>query len=162
LCLLSHSPGKCTGDYANNIDVDADCSVVDGKLTVYLSDMVHATDVRNRIMTMIKDIMDAKLLDECHQAVLRVMYIGLVTLRSGPDDDDYYQTEEVTTIRNRSMWMFAAGGIVALAAIAVGTRYRYVSQFKSDGSGELKDNYESEDGSELFVEYNSSVGSSLS
>ena len=59
------------------------------------------------------------------------------------------------------MWMFAAGGIVALAAIAVGTRYRYFSQFKSDGSGELKDNYENEDGSELFVEYNSSVESTF-
>jgi len=154
---------KCPSEYLNNTDVDADCSAVDGKLTLYLSDMVNATDVRNRMIKMINDIMDAKLLDECHQAILRVMFMNVITLRSIPDDDEYYQTEEVNTLGNRSMWMFATVGVVALAAIGVGTRYRYVSQFKSDGSGELKDNYENEieDGSELFVEYRSSVHSSL-
>jgi hypothetical protein len=52
------------------------------------------------------------------------------------------------------MWMLAASGIVAVLAIGVGTRYKYVSQFKNDGSGELKDNYEYEEQiNEEFVEY---------
>lgn len=75
-CKACHlSPGKCTDDDANNIDIDADCSSVFGKLTLCLSDMVHVTDARNRMMKMIKDMMDAKLLDKCHPAILRAKLI---------------------------------------------------------------------------------------
>lgn len=144
---------KCVGDYANSLDINADCNAIDGKLTVYLSDMEDATNVTNSILEKINYIIDAKLLNECHQAILQVMSIISPPPRLGRDDD-YYVIEKITPIGNSTMWMFAASGVIAVLAISVGTRFRYASQFKNDGSGELKDNYEyEEENSEEFVEY---------
>jgi hypothetical protein len=145
-------PEKCSGDFANSLDINADCSAIDGRLTVYLADMEDADNATNSILEKIKDIMEAKMLDECHQAILRVMLITL-TAPLEVINDEYYITETLTP-RGSSMWMLAASGIVAVLAIGVGTRYKYVSQFKNDGSGELKDNYEYEEQiNEEFVEY---------
>ena len=128
---------------------------------MYLSDMEHAIDVTSRLIEKIKDIMDNNLLDDSHDAILRVKFMTSISARTIPDDD-YYEVETLTTIENRSIWMFAACGLAGVMAVAVGTRYRYASQFKDDGSGELKDNYETEeDDTEDFVEVNSSTQDSL-
>jgi hypothetical protein len=150
------STEKCIGDFANNIDYDADCNVIDGKMTVYLSDMVHASNVTSNLINAIKSIMDNKLLDDCHLAILRVMFIE-------PDgsrfiSDDSFEIETISSRGRGGLWMIALGGVGILLITIVGTRYRYSSQFKDDGSGELKDKYsEQGEASEEFVE----VGSSL-
>lgn len=128
---------------------------------MYLSDIRNAINVTHRMKEKIKDIMDKGLLDDCHEAVLRVMFMTSISTRTIPDDD-YYEVETLTRIENRSMWMFAAYGLAGLMAVAVGTRYRYASQFKEDGSGELKDNYEKEENdTEDFVEVDSSTQDSI-
>lgn len=148
--------GKCVGDFANNIDYDADCNVIDGKMTVYVSDMVHANNVTSNMISAIKAIMDDKLLDDCHLAVLRVMFIELDGSRFISDDN--FEIETISSRGRGGLWMIALGGVGVLLITIVGTRYRYSSQFKDDGSGELKDKHSNQgDASEEFVEVGSSI-----
>ena len=148
------------GDFANNIDYDADCNVMEGRMTVYLSDMVHAKDVTSEMLSKIKLIMDAKLLDDCHLAVLRVMFIESDGTRYISDDD--FDIDTLSSSRRSGMWMIALGGVVVLLAMIVGTRYRYSSQFKDDGSGQLKDKYRlDENFSKEYVEVGSNSRPSL-
>jgi len=119
---------------------------------MYLSDMAYANNSTSSMWKKIQAIMDNDLLDNCHPAILNVMFIdGTTTLTKEVTVDDE-DVERIGPIQNRSMWMFAAIGILAMITLGVGTRYRYASQFKDDGSGDLKDGYDSE---ENFVEVES-------
>jgi hypothetical protein len=145
---------KCIGDYKNNPQVDADCNVIKGKVTAYLSNMTLSNSTTAAMLEKIKSIMDDDLLDDCHPAILSVMYMTQSVTVSRVPSDDLFEEETVVVSTPGSMWMFGLIGIVGVMTLAVSTRYRYSTQFRDDGSGELR-NLNDIDSRESFIEIDS-------
>lgn len=154
---------KCIGDFKNNPQFDTECNVIKGKMTVYLSDESLSNRTTSAMKREIKSIMDNDLLDDCHPAIMSVIYVTQsLTVKKVPTDDDFFEEETILTPAPRMMWMLVLIGMMGVMTLAASTRYRYSAQFKDDGSGELRylsDNPYSDgfiDGEESFIEIHSS------
>ena len=159
-CILSLSltsfsffSERCLGDFANNPTVDAECNIIQGRLTAYLTKMDFINVATTNIPRSIKTMMDAGRLDDSHPAILSVSFITNARRFVDVPDEDIVE-ETIPPAGNRNTIMFAAGGVSVLFVLAVVTRYRYSRQF--DESGRRIDSHDdrnsSEDDSSEFVD----------
>jgi len=111
--------------------------VIEGRFTTYLSDIAFSNSTEKYLLREIASIMDDDLLDDCHPAILSVIFINTsVTIVKSPADDDFLADERVAPLQRNSIWMFAVVGIAAAFTLASLTRYRYSLQIKDDEFGE--------------------------
>lgn len=122
--LIFFETAKCLASFQ-----EGDCNIVEGKMDVYLSPNVNATDTRILLRRTIKAIMDAGLLNDCHPAILSVIWIDLssevVDSNNNNEIDDDATTIDPISIGSMSTWMFIAGSVVFVMVVGVVTRYRY-------------------------------------
>lgn len=115
----------------------SDCNVIEGRLTLYLSDQTHAANATSATIQLIKTIIDDGLLDNSHPAILNVTFMPDARLElrtpSDEDTDDLSETDTIAPIRNIYIWIAAAGGLVAVSALWTAARYRYVSARQREG-----------------------------
>ncbi len=142
---------RCTGDYTSELITE--CHVIEGRLTVYLSDVSIANDTNLAFVEATKAIMDADLLDDSHPAILSVMFMTPSKI-SLPlfADDDLFEEETLVVSGPAAVLMIAIAAIVMAVALTSVTRYRY-SQLNDEESGELKT--KTMESSERFVEIES-------
>ena len=128
---------KCLGDYYANTQFNAQCNVIEGRLTVYLSEIAFSNTTEKYLLQEIASIMDDDLLDDCHPAILSVIFINTSKIiAKSPVDDDFLADERDVLSEPNSMWMFAVGGMILALTLASFTRYRYSSQMEDDDFGE--------------------------
>jgi hypothetical protein len=126
----------------------ADCNIVEGKMDVYLSPNVNTADTRNLIRRTIKSIMDLGLLNDCHPAILNVIWIEssselVEAIENNELDDDGTDIDPIS-VGSMTTWMFVAGSVVFVMVVGVATRYRYYKM--RDGK------YDKEDGTESYID----------
>ena len=144
---------KCEGEFKDEPGVLSDCSVIAGRMNVYLIDASKAIEAKTLLLEKIKQIMDDKLLDDCHITIMRVMFLENILGPRTPTDDDEYEVEPIEPL-TEGVWMYALAG--ALLVFAMGTIIRYMySKRQSNADGSKKD-----DSSADFVETKSSLAAS--
>ncbi|GFH46544.1 hypothetical protein CTEN210_03018 [Chaetoceros tenuissimus] len=149
---------KCVGEFQDEPGVLSDCSVIAGRMNVYLTDTSKVSEARTLLLQKIKQIMDDKLLDDFHITIMRVMFLENILGPRTPTDDDEYEVEPIEPLTGGA-WMYALAG--ALSVFVMGTIIRYMYSRQSNTDGSKKDEYEEfHDSSADFVESKSSLAAS--
>ncbi len=152
---------KCPTTYDSAPDMDPECSVMEGRLTLYLVDKSYASEMTQLAREYIKVMMNDGLLDNASPAILGVTFIddqvrGFVDPRDiiMSEDDDLEDSDVTIFTVGRNMWIAIGGSLIGIAMIGSALRYRYASQFDDHGDhiGRGRDDEPSENYSELRPE----------
>ncbi len=129
---------KCLPSFEQSPGVDPECSVMEGRFTLYLVDRSYEADMRKLARDYVKSIVNDGLLNDASPVILDVSFIDEDSNQIQPrnpimeGDDDLDVPEIVLTI-DSGIWYTIGGCLVGLTAIGVVLRYRYVSKFDDNG-----------------------------
>jgi hypothetical protein len=134
---------------------EGDCNVVEGKMDLYLAPNASATDTRILFQRAVKLIMDAGLLNDCHPAIIRVIWVDLSSEiveqnENNNLDDDATEIDPIS-VGSMTTWMLIAGSVVFVMVVGVVTRYRY---YRVKGG-----KYDKEDDTESYIDVLTQNGS---
>ena len=104
--------------------MSTECDIIDGKLTVYLSDMKFADDISIIVFNTIRTIMNEHELDRSMVSVK--FFTDIQMFADIPSDDDSGESTEALSSRiGTETWIVSAIGGTALVVLAGVTSYRY-------------------------------------
>jgi hypothetical protein len=124
-------------------------------MDLYLAPNASATDTRILFQRAVKFIMDAGLLNDCHPAIIRVLWVDLSSEIVEPNennnlDDDATEIDPIS-VGSMTTWMLIAGSVVFVMVVGVVTRYRY---YRVKGG-----KYDKEDDTESYIDVLTQNGS---
>jgi len=122
-----------TCDIQDGMKMNNDCFVIEGRLSLSLSDYDILNTYQSQISVSIKSIMDDGLLDDCHPAVVKVTFLD-IGLSDDIDfgfnnvtADDNVENREIIIIFGSRTWIAMCSGVSLLFGLIVLTRYRYTT-----------------------------------
>jgi len=128
-----------TCDVEGNSQDIITCLIVEGRLSLFISDMEALTDEELQVLSAVISMMNNGDLDECHPAVVKVKYI--INIKE-PDnnvadvDDVTNDDETITTIVATYVPWGLLGLAVGLFVMTLATRYRYYFKHKDQVKSE--------------------------
>ncbi len=119
---------------------DHSCLVIDGRLSIYLSELDAYDSYKLQLSSSIQSMMDNGLLNDCHPAIVNVTYLDISSdvqsFITEPEDKDGNDNNEpiVLEISNTtSSWIALGGTIMSLCVFLIAlTRYRYFMSVREE------------------------------
>jgi len=153
-----------TCDVQNGMEIYNDCFVIEGRLTLTLSDYNLLDTYQSQISASIESFMNDGLLDDCHPAVIEVRFldIGLSEIDQGYNnataDDSVESGETIEIFGGRASWIAMSSGLSLLFGVIVITRYRYTAstaqyQEESNDAGAVDDSNNSSEFIDITSNY---------
>ncbi len=134
--------------------MDPECSVMEGRLTLYLVDKSYESEMTQLAREYIKAMMNDGLLDNASPAILGVSFIddqvrGFVDRDIILNEDDDLEEPDVTIFAvGQNIWIAIGSSLFGVVVIGSALRYRYSSQFDDHG-----DRIDNEEPSENYSEF---------
>ncbi len=119
--------------------MDPECSVMEGRLTLYVVDKSYESEMTQLAREYIKAMMNDGLLDNASPAILGVSFIddrvrGFVDRDIILNEDDDLEDPDSTIFAvGQNMWIAIGSSLFGVAVIGSVLRYRYSSQFDDHG-----------------------------
>ena len=138
---------------------DHSCLVIEGRLSIFLSELNLINLFQLQIAESIKAMMDVGSLNDCHPAIVNVTFIDIglsdsdvETLAFESDDDERNDVIVIEISGWRSSWIAAGAVMSSLVVLVVVTRYRYSITVAEDCGSNDAHGVSDSDSSGAFVD----------
>lgn len=120
------------------------CFVIEGRLSIFLSDSDLLDLYQTQMLKSIKSMMDAGVLNNSHEAMISVRYIDIEFNNVKPEINPIEPNEgddglTAGLVGGNSAWIAAGAGVSIVFFIVLITRYRYTSSTRQNIDNEVSD-----------------------
>lgn len=118
---------------------DHSCLIIEGRLSIFLSELDLLDSYQSQITKSIKSMMDQGSLNDCHPAIVNITFMNiglsdteLVAVDPDSDAGDGIEPIVIDIPGNRRSWIATGTVISAFVLLIVVTRYRYSISVTTD------------------------------